>query len=162
MNEADREILECFTRTRHRTMELVRQTPTEWLSRRADGEHHPLGWLYMHIAEGVDWWLQYCMKHGQRVRWKPADEQNPAAILAAMEASMKKLVEFFEADDGARMGQAFDLDLRTLPTPEDGPVQHYVGRNRVLYLTAHEIHHRGKIVLALRQWGMNQIPALPF
>jgi uncharacterized damage-inducible protein DinB len=162
MTESDQAVLDCFDATRRRTIDLLRQTPADWLSRQAQGEDHALGRLYLHIADSPDWWLHFCLKDGLPKDGPAASENDPAAIQIALESSQQRLLRFFTADAGSRMGQTFVLNPRELPNPEDGPVEQFTGRNRVLYLTAHEIHHRGKLVLALRQWGMADIPFLPF
>ena len=78
------------------------------------------------------------------------------SLVDALRLSTRRLVTFFEADDGRRMGEGY-------PDVLADKVTHVVwtGRDRVLYLTDHEVHHRGKIVLALRQWGFGDIPPMP-
>ena len=62
MNAADRGILDHFIRTRKKTMELLKQVPEDWLTKKADGEDMTLGRQFMHIATGPNWWLNYCMQ----------------------------------------------------------------------------------------------------
>ncbi|MBI3461631.1 MAG: DinB family protein [Planctomycetes bacterium] len=153
MTEGDREILDHFVRTRGKTIELLKRVPDDWLRRQADGEEHSLGWLFGHIAHGVDFWMERCMRDPRTLL--AVDERDKASILSALEASRDRLVSFFTAEDGAPLGRAF---TRVKNNVEET----FVGRNRVLYLTQHEAHHRGKIVLALRQWGFSDIPFLPY
>lgn len=149
MHDADREILAHFVRTRNKTLDLLRVVPEEWLARKPDGEKSDIAWAFHHIALGVDHWMEQCMRDGGTTDRTPRRTRD--ALAAALEASRDRLARHFEADDGAAMGRTF--------THRD---QTYVGRNRVLYLTQHESHHRGKIVLALRQWGCTDIPFLPY
>ena len=39
--------------------------------------------------------------------------------------------------------------------------EEHLGRDVVLYLTAHEVHHVGRIVAALRGLGFKDIPFMP-
>ncbi len=155
MNDADREILNHFGRTRAKTIELAGRVPVDLLERTADGERHPLYWLFGHIAAGCDWWMHFVMRDGNDP--PPAESRSDRdAILAAFHASRERVVAFFQANDGQAMSQTFSFK------DEDGSIATFVGRDRVLYLAGHEIHHRGKIVLSLRQWGSDEIPFLPY
>jgi uncharacterized damage-inducible protein DinB len=152
MHPADREILKHFRQIRQRTIDLVERIPEEMLTRQADGEALLLGRLFKHIAYVVDAWMDDFLQDG---KGRPKYPDDKSSILAALESTADRLVSFFEADDG-RMGQEHPTML------DDGvtPVL-WTGRDRVLYLTDHEVHHRGKIVLALRQWGFADIPPMP-
>ena len=153
MHPADREILQHFHQIRRRTIDLLDRLPEELLSRQAEGEGLPLGRLFRHIATVVDGWLEHFLMDGQGM---PSYADDKASLRAALESTAVRLATFFEADDGARMSQEYPTTLDT-----DGTPVVWSGRDRVLYLTAHEIHHRGKIVLALRQWGSAEIPPMP-
>jgi len=154
MNDADREILDNFVRTRNKTIELAKRVPEQWLARTPDAEDHALSYLLSHAGTSGAWWMEDVMRDGG-----PAGHPSPdttAEIAEVMETYRDRVVSFFAADDGAAMGRTFPF------TDEDGRINEWTGRNRVLYFTLHETHHRGKIVLALRQWGMTDIPFLPF
>jgi len=154
MNDGDREILDHFIRTREKTIELARRTPEELLTRTAEGEGGPLNRLFLHIATGVDWWMRNVMRDG--CGDIPSYGRDKEGILQALAASRDRLMSFFDDGSGERMGEMFSR------VEEDGSTSEWAGRDRVLYLTDHEVHHRGKIVLALRQWGFNDIPFLPY
>jgi uncharacterized damage-inducible protein DinB len=156
INPADREILEQFTRVREKTIEVLAGVPDEMLDRKADGEDMTLGWLFMHIADGPDWWMEHCMRDGQGWAYTGEGPFQKEEIRVALQASLRRVTGFFEAGDGERMGETFEL----VPEKTEGEGR-WTGRDRVLYLTAHEVHHRGKMVLALRQWGATEIPFMP-
>ena len=156
MNTSDREILDHFVRTRKKTIELFSKVLDEWLSRKPDGEDMSLSWLFMHIADGPNWWMTYCMQDGGEWQYPGNGSFDKNTISDALNASLSRVVTFFESKED-RMNRRFELPLEK--TEGDGS---WLGRNRVLYLADHEVHHRGKIVLALRQWGMTGIPFMPF
>ncbi len=147
MNAADRCILDHFARVRNRTIELVRQLPDELLGRTAEGEEQSLFWLLVHIADAPNWWMTPVAKDGGTWTPSPPCSQDRAALLDGLAASRDRVVRFFEADGGRPMGETFSL------RHDDGSVERCTGRDRVLYYTDHELHHRGRIVLALLQWG---------
>lgn len=156
MNAADHEILKHFRQIRRRTIDLLERIPEEMLTRQAEGEGLPLGRLFKHIAYVVDSWMDDFLQDGKGMPRYPDDK---AAILAALESTADRLTSFFEAEDGRRMGEEHPTTLEN--GPQRGNPVVWTGRDRVLYLTDHEVHHRGKIVLALRQWGFGDIPPMP-
>ena len=153
MDDGDRQILEFFATVRRTTCELLDRVPEGLLDRTAEGEDYPMRWLFVHVADGVNWWMHNVFADGKGVVRKP--RPNKASIRRALEASADRLLTFFRAAGGQAMGRTFTF------TDADGAETAWVGRDRVLYLAAHEVHHRGKIVLALRQWGFVKIPPLP-
>jgi uncharacterized damage-inducible protein DinB len=157
MDMGDREILEHFARTREKTIGLLERVPDEWLSRKADGEDMTLGWLFMHIANGPDWWMQHCMQDGKGWQYQGDGPFDRTSIQNGLVASCDRVLAFFETEGGESMGEEFEL----VPEKTVGKGK-WIGRNRILYLADHEVHHRGKIVLSLRQWGMREFPFMPF
>ena len=151
MNEADRCILDHYARVRNRTIWLVKQLPDDLLARTAEGEEQSLFGLLVHIADGPNWWMTHVMKDGGTWAWPPPCAKDRASLLDGLAASRDRLVRFFEADDGRRMGETFSL------RHDGGSAEQWTGRDRVLYYTDHELHHRGRIVLALLQWGQSAL-----
>jgi len=157
MDMGDREILDHFVRSRKKTIELLERVPDELLARKAEGEDMTLGWLFMHIADGPNWWMEHCMRDGMGWQYPGDGPFARKSIHIALIASLDRVVAFFEADREDRMGKAFEL----VPEKTEGEGS-WLGRNRILYLTDHEVHHRGKIVLSVRQWEMSDLPFMPF
>ena len=154
MNPGDREILDHFTRTRNKTIDLVRAVPEELWNRKAEGEELPTNKLFAHLTDAVDFWMNNSLKDGKEVAsCRSLGKEDKESVLTALERSRDRLVRFFTADDGTKLDQAF-------AHPRTGET--FTGRNRLLYLTQHESHHRGKLVLALRQWGFKAVPFLPY
>ena len=154
MNAGDRQILDTFAAVRAGTIELARRVPDEWLARVADGETQPLSFLLCHAGCGEAWWMSSVLKDGGDERHPTPELKQP--VVAAIESARRRVLDYFAARDGQAMGAVFTW------TDEHGVQRQWVGRGRVLYYIGHEIHHRGKIDLALRQWGMTQIPFSPF
>ena len=156
MNAGDQEILDHFVRTRKTTLELFGQVPKDWLTRTPPGEDMTLGWLFMHMADGPDWWMNHCMQDGMGWEYFGDGPFDQDVIDRALNASLKRVLAFFESEED-RMNTTFEL-----PAEKTEGEGHWLGRNRILYMADHEVHHRGKIVLALRQWGMTDFPFMPF
>jgi len=154
MDDGDREIIEHFTRTREKTKELLRRVPEEWLTRTPDGDRYILSHLFLHAGCGEAWWMHAVMQDGGPENYNYPGDKN--SMLDRMEAARQRVVSFFEADNGKRMGHIFSW------TDEDGKKSEWTGRDRVHYFCDHEIHHRGKIVLALRQWDLDDFPYIPY
>jgi uncharacterized damage-inducible protein DinB len=153
MNPADRQILDHFRQIRERTLDLLERLPEELLDQTADGEDRPLRHLFVHLARTIDNWMSDLLKDGLGL---PVYGVDKGSLELALRISADRVISFFEADDGERMGREIPDKLETTGKPVI-----WTGRDRVLYLTAHEIHHRGKMVLALRQAGFADIPPMP-
>lgn len=156
MNPGDRELLADFDRCRGVTLDLLNRVPEKLLKKKPRGEDISLGLLFHHIAVTVDGWLGNCMKDGGMTPvWDPPKTPPKQEIIQSLESSRRRLLKFFKAKGGTAMS-------RTYKPQRNGKTYRFTGRNRVAYLTAHEGHHRGKMVLALRQMGFTDIPFLPF
>ena len=152
MNDADRQILDHFRQIRERTLDLLERIPEELLDQTAEGEERPLRILFLHIARTVDSWMAGPLKDGLG---QPVYGTDKGSLELALRVSADRLTGFFEADP-ERMAREVPETLETTGQPVV-----WTGRDRVLYLAAHEIHHRGKMVLALRQAGFADIPPMP-
>lgn len=156
MHEADRQIIDTFKAIRQGTIELTRRLPDELLAMSYEGDFTPqVATTLLHIADGPNWWLTHCMQDGESWSAPPATGDR-RAVIESLDQSCDRLVRFSEADDGANMGRSFRL---VADQGGDGP---WSGRNRLMYLTAHETHHRAKLVLVLRQSGFGDFPFFPF
>lgn len=153
MDDGDKEILEDFKRTRDKTIALLKEIPPRMLAQRAEGEDATLGELFHHVAATVDGWMMRCM--GDNGPPPPKYKAGKGAIAKALRASQRRLLKHFKADGGTAMSAVYQRSYGE-------KTYRFIGRNRVLYLTQHEAHHRGKIVLALRQWGFVKMPFLPY
>ena len=154
MHAAEQWTLEHFRITRNKTIELACAVPDDWLARQAQGEVMPLGKLFRHISDSCEWYMSKVMLDGGV--WPPHYAKDKAGVVAALETSRQRLLDFFRADEGVRLQQRFDEHF------PDGRIGTFTGQQAIDYLIDHESHHRGKIVLALRQWGFTAIPMLPF
>ena len=153
MQSGDKEILADFDRTRSKTLALLKIVPAKLLARKAEGEDATLGELFHHIAATNAGWMARCMQ--DRGPLPAAYVASKPAISKALSAARKRVLQHFKANGGAAMDVVYE--------PKRGAKTYrFVGRNRVCYLTQHEVHHRGKIILALRQWGIADIPFMPF
>ena len=127
------------------------------LTRKADGEDMTLGHLFLHIANGPNWWMNYCMQDGGGWQYSGNSPFDRNSINKALNGSLERILAFFQSEQEDRMNKRFELAPEKREEDEN-----WLGRNRILYLADHEVHHRGKIVLALRQWGMTDFPFMPF
>lgn len=153
LTDGDREILAAFDLARGKTLALLKMVPASMLARTSAGEDMALGELFHHIAATTDGWMARCMQDGGPL--PTTYTPSKPAIRAALASSRKRLLTFFKSDGGVMLDRVFTPSRK-------GTVYRFAGRNRVSYLTQHEVHHRGKIILALRQWGVLEIPFMPF
>lgn len=156
MNDADRTILDHFLHIRGKTIEMLHAAGQELLDRTPEAEQHPLGWQFAHISNGPNWWMEHVMCDGQG--WSNDFPSAKDEILAQLATSRDRLVSFFSAESGQPMGRSFKLSQEK--EPESGLTE-WVGRDRILHFTAHELHHLGRVELALWQFGATDLPDFP-
>lgn len=143
-------VLDHFAVAREKTLELVRAIPEEWFDRKAAGEEVPLKGVLAHVSSAIDYYMTKVALDGKPRFARPG--KGRTGMIRALEKSRDRLLSFFETEGGKRLGQQF----------KEGRELVFTGQQMVDYLTDHEIHHRAKIVLALRQWGMKEFPPLNF
>lgn len=149
---ADQEILNAMALTRDKTLELLEVVPDNWLCRKPNGEQRSVGWVFQHIASGDAWWMHRVMR--DQAGLMAVGEDVPKSDIARMLRGTATRMASCFARDGAMEAQ-YDY-----PGP-DGQTRPLTGRWCALYLLQHEVHHRGKVVLALRQWGLKPIQFIP-
>jgi uncharacterized damage-inducible protein DinB len=154
MHPADQEILDHFRRTRDKTIELVERIPEELLDRTPTAESGPLLRLLAHAGCAEAWRMANVFGDGGPERYDVPPDR--AGLAAVMTQARDRVLAFFEANDGANLGRVFS------DKKGDGTRRERAGRTWLLYYIDHEVHHRGKIVLALRQLGFTDIPFIPF
>ena len=150
MDDGDREIIEHFKWMRGNTIELAQRMTNELMGRTPDGESQKLSVLLTHAGCSGAWWMSNVLRDGGRESERFSDDREE--MIEEMQWWRDRVVSFFEANGGERMGQTFFF------TEEDGTKLEWTGRNRLFYFIAHEADHYGRIVLALRQWGFDDIP----
>ena len=156
VNDADIAILDNFKHIRGKTIVMLRAVEEKLLDQTPKREQHPLKWGFAHIPSGVDWWMQHVMDDGGG--WSNDYPSEKQAILDHLTASRDRLVSFFNSNNYEPMAEIFTLSEEK--EPEEG-LNEWVGRDRVLYLTAHELHHLGRLELGLWQFGATNLPDFP-
>ncbi len=146
MHEADLSILRHFAGIRDVTLALLHSLPDDWLERPLPGGD---GWTvrkaFLHIAAGQCGWLKGL---GEGKGGMDSDALlDKAGIERTLLEARRRMLDFFGSSQVDRMG------------PLEG--EPHVGRDVVLYLTAHEVHHRGTLVRALWEWDMKDLPFEP-
>jgi uncharacterized damage-inducible protein DinB len=160
MHPGDEETLDHFVRTRQKTIELAERIPSDLLALEFQDWGGMIGRNLLHIAEGVDWWMHNVIGDGRGP--EPDYRTDGDGIVDGLGRSRDRLLAFL-ADGSDAMGGVYtfqDPEMRRQEEAEGNAVT-WVGRAWVHYITDHEIHHRGKIVLALRQAGFRDFPFLP-
>ncbi len=146
MHDADLSILRHFAGIRDVTIALLRRLPEDWLDRPLPGGD---GWTvrqaFLHIAAGQCGWLKG-LGDGKGWGVDPEEAMDRPGIETALRDARKRMLDFFGSPEVDRMSRAFPP---------------HVGRDIVLYLTAHEVHHRGTVVRALWEWDMKDLPFEP-
>jgi uncharacterized damage-inducible protein DinB len=73
-----------------------------------------------------------------------------------MNPADRAILEHFEADDEA----AFEASVPGQKHTADRSPTRWNGRERLLCLIAHELHHRGEWILTLRHAGFTNLPVM--
>jgi uncharacterized damage-inducible protein DinB len=151
MNPSDEVILQHFRNIRARTREFLDCLPDEHLELIAASEDRSLADWFRHICLGNFYWLA-ALRDEKKLEVPRYGLTRPELDRALNESESAVLAHF---SDPAAWDRVVDR------TTNEGRPARWNGRERLLYLVAHEVHHRAKWVLALRQVGFTQTPILP-
>ncbi len=163
MHPADQQTLDWFARTRDKTTVLSERIPADLFNRAIEGEIGDAEAVLFHIARAADWWMGKTILDGKSANIDY--ETGRDGVLDALVRSKHRLLSFFTPDEhgSARMDALHEMadGVTRRAEIEEGGTPDWVGREWVHYITSHEVHHRGRIVLAMRVWGCGEFPFLP-
>jgi len=105
-----------------------------------------LGNIFMHIAEGSDWWISAIVDNGEYTDYTPCPSYPKADIAVMLDKHWKRLENFF-----ARAPQVLEKEYDMSKYGRDKTV---TGHWIFLHLLEHDIHHRSQINHYLRILGI--------
>jgi uncharacterized damage-inducible protein DinB len=149
MNDSDRDILNHFTYTRAKTLEVLHGITDEMLPRVPDADSQTVAQQFYYISRSTEWFMDTVMGDGGgEVQSIPVDRNE---LVQLLEVSAHRPSAFFETNP-ARWNEQFTATIG------GGTVETHSGRIWLLTTIDHEVHHRGRILLALRQMGVGGFP----
>jgi len=130
-------------KVRARTLKFLDELPEELLEQTpATGQS--IAETFRHIAFGGDYWCHNVFKDGKgEVQYTAENCRGGKALRQALRESGRRLEVFFSADEGAALQREYLTSWG----------KSYNGTDRLLYLVAHEVHHRGRAVQVARELG---------
>lgn len=145
------EILQLFVQNREKTLQVLDEVSDINLDYRINPAVRSIAELFAHIGAAVHSWMNETLRDGQSI--------HPRAGGPWDKHSLRELLR----ESGERLGHFFAPNPQALKEVYRAPWgAEYSGLDRVLYLMAHEAHHRGQIVMALRAAGSPARTRLPW
>ena len=149
MHPADKQIIEHFEHVRDTTIELFERVPDGLLGRVPEGMPDGIGLEFYHIAVSTNWFMDTAI--GDAV-WEAVPGYSDRARL------LELLLTTRERPRALLSASPELLERESTIVFDDGRVYTHNGRDWLLTTIDHEVSHRGRLTLALRQMGFTDFP----
>lgn len=149
MHVADVQIIEHFEHVRDTTVELLERVPDDLLGAIPDGMPDGIALEFYHIGVSTDWFMYTAIGD---VVW----EATPG--FSDRDRLLQLLLETREHPQALFSATPALLERESTNVFDDGRVYTYSGRDWLLTTIDHEVNHRGRIALALRQMEFTDFP----
>ena len=144
------QILSAFYKNRETSLELIKAFPEEHLKTELAEGKRDFQYQLVHMCCGSSWWLANLFKDNGPEYHALGDTIKEICSLVEQHTEREKKIFL---DPGK-----LNMDYKVFMGEEE---KVYNGCNRLMYLYAHESHHRGKIVQWLTANGYT-VPFMPF